>query len=93
MGIRLALGSRPGDVIRLVVREGLFFPLVGLAVGVVGARAVGGVLRSSLYGIAPGDPAVTLGVLGILACAALVACLIPAHRATRVDPCVALRDE
>ncbi|MGQ0650056.1 MAG: ABC transporter permease [Gemmatimonadaceae bacterium] len=93
MGIRLALGSRPGAVLRLVVREGMMFPLVGLVVGTIGALAVGGALRASLYGVAPTDLRVLGATIGLLLLAALVACTVPARRATKVDPCDALRAE
>ncbi|MEP7347433.1 MAG: FtsX-like permease family protein, partial [Gemmatimonadaceae bacterium] len=93
MGIRLALGSQPGDVVRLVVREGMVAPLVGLVLGTAGTFAAAGLLRASLYGVGPTDARVLASALIMLLLAALVACLVPARRATRVDPCEALRTE
>ncbi|MFN8573241.1 MAG: ABC transporter permease [Gemmatimonadaceae bacterium] len=91
IGIRLALGATPRQVVQLVTRQGLMFPLLGLAAGIVLARLVSGVLRASVYGIAPTDLRVTLASVGVLAVSALLACLVPARSATRVDPVVALR--
>jgi putative ABC transport system permease protein len=93
MGIRIALGSQAGDVVRLVLREGMMAPLVGLALGAAGTFAVAGLLRASLYGIGPTDARVLASAIAMLFLAALVACLVPARRATTVDPCVALRTE
>lgn len=93
MGIRLALGSQPTAVLRLVLRDGLFAPSIGLVLGTAGTFAAGGVLRASLYGIAPTDARVLALALGALLLAATLACLVPARRATRVDPCVALRTD
>ena len=93
MGIRLALGSRPGDVMRLVVREGMIAPLLGLGLGAAGAFAAGGIARASLYGVAPTDAGVLATVMALLLLAAVLACAVPARRATRVDPCEALRAE
>lgn len=93
IGIRLALGSSSRQVMQLVMRQGMAFPLLGLAVGVILARAVSGILRASLYGVVPGDPLVTVASIALLVAAALCACLVPARSATRVDPAVALRVE
>ena len=93
MGIRLALGSRPGDVVRLVVREGMALPLAGAGAGVVLALAAARGVRASLYGVAPADLRVLATTTALLVLASLVACLVPARRATRVDPCTALRAE
>ena len=93
MGIRLALGSQAGGVVRLVVREGLTFPTIGVLAGVALALAAGRVLRASLHGVAPTDPIVLGGTMLLLWSAALVACLVPARRATRVDPCETLRTD
>jgi predicted permease len=93
MGIRLALGARPGDLLKMVLRQGMTITGIGLAVGLVLAFAVSGFMQALLPGIAPRDPltfiAVPLGLLVI----ALVAALIPARRAGTVDPVVALRYE
>ena len=93
IGIRMALGAQAGDVVRLVLRQGLTLSVVGVAVGICVSLASTGVLRRFLYGIAPTDPA-TFGSLALLLIGvAAVACLIPARRAMRVDPMVALRHE
>jgi predicted permease len=92
-GIRLALGARGGDVLVLMLREGFLPALGGAAVGVAGAVAVARLLQSQLYGVSPTDPTtVTLGAL-LLAAIAALACSIPARRAARVDPVIALRSE
>lgn len=93
MGLRAALGARAGDVVRLVVGQGMSLAGLGLAIGVLVALQLTGMLSSLLYGVSATDPA-TFG-LGLLALAgvALAACLVPALRATRVDPLVALRAE
>ena len=93
MGIRMALGARSGDLHRLVVIQGLKPVLLGLAAGVAGALALGRVLRSLLFEVSATDPVTIAGVVALLAAVAVVACVIPAVRATRVDPMVALRWE
>lgn len=93
MGIRLALGAQPGAILRLVIGEGMMFPLLGLLAGGVGSLAVTRVLRGSLYQIAPGDPRVPVATLTVLLLVAISACYFPARRATRVDPARALRAE
>lgn len=93
LGIRLALGAPRTSVLGLVLRQGVTLVGVGLAVGIVCAWAAGRLLSSVLYGVGGSDP-VTLGtVSSVLAGAALLACWLPARRATRVDPLVALREE
>jgi putative ABC transport system permease protein len=90
IGIRMALGSDTGGILRLVLGEGIVLVLVGLAVGLAGAVALRGLIASELYGVGALDPPV-LGTVGaVLLLAALVACLGPARRAARVDPVVAL---
>ncbi len=93
IGIRMALGANRGDVLRLVVRQGMKMALIGLALGLVGAFLVSRVMTGLLYGISPTDPLTFTGVSIVLLIVALLACLIPARRATRVDPIVALRAE
>ena len=90
IGIRLALGSDTSGILRLVLREGAVLVGVGLAGGLIGAVALRSVIASQLYGVGALDPLVILGVTGVLATAALVACLGPARRASRVSPVVAL---
>ncbi|MEE9577089.1 MAG: ABC transporter permease [Gemmatimonadota bacterium] len=93
IGIRMALGARPADVMRATMRRGLALTAAGLALGLAGALAASRALTSLLFEISPTDP-VTLGVVAtLLAGAALFACYWPARRATRVDPMVTLRYE
>ncbi|HUQ80637.1 MAG TPA: ABC transporter permease [Gemmatimonadaceae bacterium] len=92
IGIRIALGATPADVGRLVIRQGLRLPVLGLAVGAAMAIPASRVLRGLLYGVSPADPRVLVLVVGVLAAIALVATFIPARRATRVDPRISMRD-
>ena len=92
-GIRLALGARPGDVRALVLGRGMRLVLAGVAIGIAGAAALARLLGSILFGVKPLDP-LTFGALAAaLAAVALVACYLPARRATATDPLVALRYE
>jgi predicted permease len=93
LGVRLALGARPAELLRLVVGQGMWLAGIGVAIGVVAALAGARVLRGLLFGVAPTDPlsfAITIAVLGV---AAFVACYGPARRAARIDPMAALRAE
>jgi predicted permease len=92
-GIRIALGARGSDVLRQVLRQGVGLGLVGLAVGIVGAGAVTRVLRSQLFGVTPADPLSFAAMSLLLLIVAVLASYVPARRATRVDPMVALRAE
>src|SRR5687768_8344104 len=93
LGIRMALGAKRPDVLRLVVRQGMIMALIGLGFGLIGAFSLSRVMRSMLHGVSPTDPLTFTGVSIVLLGVALLACLIPARRATRVDPIVALRNE
>jgi predicted permease len=93
IGIRLALGARIGDVLRMVIVEGMKPTLLGVVIGTVGALAMGHVLSSLIYGVKPTDPVTFLAVAVLLGAIALFASIIPAYRAAKVDPMVALRYE
>jgi putative ABC transport system permease protein len=92
-GLRIALGALPVRVLRLVVSEGMRVGLIGIGAGLLGALAVGPALSSLLYGVPVRDPVTFAGVAVVLALIALAACFIPARRAAKVDPMVALRYE
>jgi ABC-type antimicrobial peptide transport system permease subunit len=93
IGIRMALGARMSDVLKLVLRSGMSLALIGAALGVAGAFATTRVMSSLLFGVAPTDLATFTAVVVVLVVVAFVACYIPARRATKVDPLVALRYE
>jgi predicted permease len=93
IGIRLALGAQIGDVLRMVVFEGMKPALLGVALGVAGALALGRLLSSLIFEVKPSDPITFLAVALLLALIALLASLIPAYRAAKVDPMTALRYE
>ena len=91
LGVRIALGASTGDVLKLVLKEGMLLTGAGLLVGVAGALALTRLLTSLLFGVKPTDPWTYVAVSGLLAVVALVAGLLPARRAARIDPGVALR--
>jgi putative ABC transport system permease protein len=93
IGLRMALGAPAATVLRLIVREGMTVGGIGIAVGIAGALGISRVLSSLVYETPVRDPFTFVIVAGTLAVVALVACVIPARKASRVDPIVALRSE
>jgi putative ABC transport system permease protein len=91
IGVRMALGAGRSDVLRLIVFDGMKLTAVGLAIGAAGAAAAAASLQSQLFGVAPFDPITFGATAAALASTAIVACFVPAARAARVDPMVALR--
>jgi len=93
LGIRMALGAQPGQVIRLVMGNGLQLVAVGLAIGLVGAAGAARLIQTLLFNVRPLDPIVYVGVAVVFTLIASLACLVPSMRASRIDPLVALRAE
>ncbi len=93
LGIRTALGATRADVLTMIVRQGLVLVLLGVAIGIPAAVGLTRVIASQLFGITPTDPATFAAASVVFVGIALLACSIPAHRATKVDPLVALRAE
>jgi putative ABC transport system permease protein len=93
MGVRMALGARPSEVRRIVVRQGMGLLAVGMAVGVPAALGAAHLLGRLLYGVGPGDPLTFAGVIAVIAGVTWISAYIPARRATRVDPAIVLRGD
>jgi putative ABC transport system permease protein len=92
IGVRLALGARPRDVVMMVLRNGLWLTLAGVVVGLVGTFAISRVLSGFLYGVSALDPVTYVAMIAVLVGVAIVAAYRPSSRAARVDPLVVLRD-
>jgi putative ABC transport system permease protein len=93
IGIRMALGAQVGDVLRMVLVEGMKPTLLGVVIGLAGALALGRVLSSVIYGVSERDLLTFGSVAVMMTCVGLLASTLPAYRATRVDPVKTLRDE
>ncbi len=93
IGVRIALGAVAGDVLRLVIGQGMWTTIVGMAIGIGGSFALTRTMQSLLFGVSTTDPLTLVGVVVLLAAVSFLACWIPARRATKVDPLVALRYE
>src|SRR5213594_997269 len=93
IGVRVALGAGSRDVLRMILGQGLRTVFLGVAIGLAGSLVLTRTLESLLFGVTPTDPLTLAGVILLLVSAALLACYIPARRATLADPMVALRDE
>jgi ABC-type transport system, involved in lipoprotein release, permease component len=92
IGIRMALGAQRGDVLKLIVGQGMTLAFIGVGLGLCGAYALTRLLTHMLYGVSATDPLVFAAVSGLLALVAIFACYPPALRASRLHPTVALRD-
>jgi predicted permease len=93
IGIRIALGAQGADVLRLFIKQGMTLVLLGMALGLLGASALTRLMKSLLFGVSVYDPPTFVGVSLLLLLIALLACWVPARRATKVDPMIALRSE
>jgi predicted permease len=93
IGVRMAIGARPGEIVRMILGQGMGLALMGVALGILGSFALTHMVKSFLFGVTPNDPVTFLGVAGVLTAAAFAACYVPARRASRIDPNIALRAE
>ncbi|HKC86795.1 MAG TPA: FtsX-like permease family protein, partial [Blastocatellia bacterium] len=93
IGLRMALGAKMRDVLTLVIGRGMKLTLLGISIGLAGAIALTGVLKTLLFNVSATDPITFAGVAGLLLVVALLACYLPARRATKVDPMTALRNQ
>jgi len=93
IGVRIALGAWPGDILRLVIARGMTLAAIGMGLGLAGALALSRLLRGQLYEVSPTDPWIYAGTAALLTVVVAAASWLPARRASRVDPIVALRCE
>jgi putative ABC transport system permease protein len=93
IGLRMALGAQHRTVLMLMLKQGLRLTLIGTAIGLVGALALTRLMSSLLFGVGTGDPATFALIVLLLTGVSLIACYLPARRATRIDPLIALRSE
>jgi ABC-type antimicrobial peptide transport system permease subunit len=93
IGLRMALGAAPNDVLRMVLRQGLMLAAAGGVVGAAGAFVMARLLKSLLYGVSAGDPLSYAAAAAVMALAVAIACAIPAWRAAHLDPMAALRND
>jgi len=93
IGIRLALGARPGDILKMVLGQGLVLTLIGIGLGLAGSMALTRTLSSWLFGVSATEPTIIVAATLILGIVASIACYVPARRAMKVDPVAALRYE
>jgi putative ABC transport system permease protein len=91
IGLRIALGAQRREVLGLILRQGLLLTAIGVAIGLAGALALTRVMSGLLFGVGSTDPATFAGIVLLLTLVSLIACYLPARRATRVDPLIALR--
>jgi ABC-type antimicrobial peptide transport system permease subunit len=93
VGVRMALGAQPGDVVQLIIGHGTKLGLAGIAIGLPSALVLAKLLSRFLFGVSPADPVTIISVVGVMSAAGLAACYIPARRAVRIDPMTALKYE
>ncbi|HEU4389466.1 MAG TPA: FtsX-like permease family protein, partial [Blastocatellia bacterium] len=93
LGIRLALGAKRIAILRLVLTHGMKMAIGGVAIGLLASFGLTGLIRGTLYGVSPTDPVTFVAIAALLTIVALLACYVPARRATKVDPLTALREE